>query len=110
MKVTLSIRHNKHWRRIPLDTIIMIGPITSSSIASASRCLFRRRHFIPKFDLTKKCFRVCAFMSTDGGVGAIHFGDYCISPWRKDKDAGYHFVVVVAVVVIVVVVVVVLFW
>jgi t-SNARE complex subunit (syntaxin) len=49
-------------------------------------------------------------MSTDGGVGAIHFGDYCISPWRKDKDAGYHFVVVVIVVVIVVVVVVVLFW
>lgn len=41
-------------------------------------------------------------MSTDGGVSAIHFGDYCISPWRKDKDAGYHFVVVVAIVVVVV--------
>ncbi len=30
-------------------------------------------------------------MCTNGWIGAIHFGDDCISPRRKDEKAGYHF-------------------
>ena len=33
---------------------------------------------------------MCTFVSTDVGVGTVHFGDDGISSRRKDEKVGYH--------------------